>query len=73
MGCCSSIEEPDEIKIQAARKYHERMRSYNYFIHGPYEHYVEWCRGQFQLECMPDHLRYGANYNPHTRYCYDSD
>jgi hypothetical protein len=53
MGCCSSIEEPDEIKIQAARKYHERMRSYNYFIHGPYEHYVEWCRGQFQLECMP--------------------
>ena len=54
----------------ASRNYHIRIRNYNPLFHGLYVDYVEWCHGQFQLECIPEECRYGPNYIP-NRYGYD--
>lgn len=69
MGCDFSREEegPSELQILAAKKFHVRMRGYNYALHGSYVDYVQWCRGQFELDCLPDYVKYGHNYNPRDR------
>ena len=68
MGGSSSKEEPSELQISAARKFHERIRGYNYAMHGPYYEYVEWCRAKYQYDCIPVYARVGSNYNPHNNY-----
>ena len=49
---------------EAARNFHKRIKAYNYAYHGPYHNYIEWCRAQYELECIPIYLRQGPNYRP---------
>jgi len=51
-------------KKEAAIKFHKRIREYNYAYHGPYCEYIEWCRAQYELECIPEWMRCGTNYTP---------
>ena len=47
---------------EANRKFNIRVKAYSYPHHGPYHQYIEWCHAQYQLECMPQYCRQGANY-----------
>lgn len=49
---------------EAAINFHKRIQGYNYAYHGPYQFYVEWCRAQYELECIPPSCRQGSNYTP---------
>lgn len=51
-----------EINLEeiAARNYHKRMDEYNYAHHGYYIDYIEWCRAQYELECIPECCRRGS-------------
>ncbi len=53
-----------ELELNAAKNYHKRVKSYNYAYHGPYYEYIEWCRAQYELECIPEFCRQGPNYRP---------
>jgi len=68
MGATSSresdIKEQRELKLNAYRNYHARIKAYNYAFHGPYYEYLEWCQAQFQLDCIPEMCRKGCNYTP---------
>ena len=65
MGGNSSREKSDaDYKLEAAINFHKRIKSYHYAYHGNYIEYVEYCRAQYQLECIPSYLRQGPNYRP---------
>jgi hypothetical protein len=68
MGGNSSREyyakQQSELELNAVKNYHMRVKAYNYAYHGPYYDYIEWCRGQFELECIPQCCRQGPNYRP---------
>lgn len=65
MGGNSSREkEQSNLELNAARNYHRRMKQYNYAYHGYYSDYVEWCRAQYELECIPECCRQGPGYRP---------
>lgn len=53
-----------ELELKAARNFHERVKGYNYAYHGYYYDYIEWCRGQYELECIPIGCRQGSGYTP---------
>ena len=46
-----------EAKLEALRNFDRRIEGYSYAYHGNYTEYVEWCREQFELECIPHHIR----------------
>ena len=52
---------------EANRKFNIRVKAYSYPHHGPYYAYIEWCRAQYELDCLPDSLKYGPNYNRNNR------
>ena len=66
MGCNfsfdSDAEEQSKRTLNAARNYHRRINEYRYAYHGYYTDYVEWCRGQYELECLPECCRQGVGY-----------
>jgi len=66
MGGSSSKEGPSELQISASRTFQERIKNYNYALHVPYYEYVEWCRAQFELDCIPFYASQGSNYNSHN-------
>jgi len=41
-----------------------RLNMYRYPIHGDYFDYVQWCRAQYELECIPPMCLKGPNYKP---------
>ena len=53
---------------KALTNYHNRLKSYNQVIYlNPslkmsYFDYQEWCRQQYELELLPEDVRYGSNY-----------
>jgi hypothetical protein len=49
---------------QAAINFDKRIKAYKYAYHGPYYEYVELCRAQYELECIPAWMRHGSNYKP---------
>ena len=69
MGCVFSPSQ-EEIRIENERLYQhavelylQRVKDYKYYIHGDYQRYLYYIRGQFQLDCLPESVKYGANYN----------
>ena len=52
----------DELIRRANYNYAYRVRNYNYAYNGPYYEYIEYCQAQYQLECMPEEVRYGSGY-----------
>ena len=53
-----------KLEATAFNNFNIRMESYNYAYHGPYNRYVEMCRAQYELECIPQSCRQGPNYRP---------
>ncbi len=53
-----------KLNEEALKKFNLRIKLYNYAHHGPYYQYIEWCRAQYELECIPECCRYGRNYDP---------
>ena len=35
--------------------------NYNYAYHGSYSTYLRNVKAQFQLDCLPDYVKYGSN------------
>jgi hypothetical protein len=70
MGNNSAKQKQSEIIIQqklneqALKNFDLRVKSYSYAYHGPYYQYIEFCRAQYELECIPECCRYGPNYDP---------
>jgi len=59
MGCFLSREKggisiyQQQLEIEAMRKFNARVANYSYPHHGLYLDYIEWCRAQFSLDCIP--------------------
>ena len=63
MGNSSSNQSMQQnLEVIALKNFNIRVNSYSYPHHGPYHQYIEWCHAQYQLECMPQYCRQGANY-----------
>lgn len=50
----------------AVNLYNERIQNYNYAYHGSYSAYLRNVKAQFQLDCLPDYVKYGSNYVPNN-------
>jgi hypothetical protein len=58
----SSNQIQENLEDIALKNFNIRVNSYSYPHHGPYHQYIEWCRAQYQLECIPPSCRQGSNY-----------
>ena len=47
----------EKIKEEALKKFNARISSYNYPQHGSHYEYIQWCRTQYQLDCIPKFYR----------------
>jgi hypothetical protein len=70
MGVCPSnnevivIKSDEQLEREAMENFNLRVKNYSYPHHGPYHEYIDWCRAQYQLECIQPYCRQGANYSP---------
>ena len=48
---------------KALELYKQRLKNYDYAFHGNYTTYLHNIQAQFQLDCLPDYLKYGNNYS----------
>jgi hypothetical protein len=46
----------------ATKIYNYRIKSYDYRIHGPYEHYIIQVEAEYELECIPEQFRRGRGF-----------
>ena len=47
---------------EALRRFNIRIKSYSYPHHYcSYFEYIEWCRAQYELDCIPDSCKRGIN------------
>lgn len=53
-----------DLEAEAMRRYNIRIKGYNYLHHGNYFQYLEWCRGMYEVECLPEICRQGPNWTP---------
>ena len=58
----AALIEQEQIKMEAYRTFNIRVTSYSYPHHGPYIQYIEQCRAQYQLDCIPKRLQHGSMY-----------
>jgi hypothetical protein len=42
----------DKLKKEAMEKLNMRINSYDYQVHGNHFEYINWCRAQYQLDCI---------------------
>jgi hypothetical protein len=78
MGNSNSVEREREnqriLYNKAVELYTQRLRNYNYAYHGNYSRYLQNIQAQFQLDCIPEYLKYGQNYvQRDDNSYYDSD
>lgn len=50
-----------ECERKALINYHQRLKQYNHLQHGDFTYYKLLVQTQFELECIPEHLRSGLN------------
>jgi hypothetical protein len=78
MGNSNSVEK-ERAKQQilynkAVELYKQRLKNYDYAFHGNYTTYLRNIQAQFQLDCLPEYLKYGDNYvQRDDNSYYDSD
>ena len=48
-----------KLEATAARLYNKRLNEYNYALHGDYNSYLYTIQAYYDLECIPEYLRYG--------------
>ena len=77
MGNSNSAEREREkqriLYNKAVELYTQRLRNYDYAYHGNYTTYLRNIQAQFQLDCIPEYLRYGNNYVENNETYYDCD
>jgi hypothetical protein len=56
--------EKQKLEAEALRKFNIRVKTYSYPHHGDYYDYIEWCRAQYEFDCIPVVCRQGRNYQP---------
>ena len=61
------MQEMYELQQMAARNYHYRLQNYDFYIHGSYRKYKRYVEAQYELDCMPDCVKYGKNHPEHPR------
>jgi hypothetical protein len=61
---CSRDDDQVDLRAHALVLFNERIRNYRLEYHGPYLPYVEWCRAQYELDCIPKWCQQGPNYRP---------
>jgi hypothetical protein len=54
----------EQLELEALHKYNIRVKSYNHLHHGQYFEYLEWCKAQYYLDCIPVSCQQGPNYKP---------
>jgi hypothetical protein len=52
----------EKIKEEALKKFNARISSYNYAEHGSHYEYIQWCRTQYQLDCIPKFNRKSCSF-----------
>jgi hypothetical protein len=66
MGNNSSTQKQDDsfeaAKKRAIENYNYRVQNYNYLKHGPIEYYMIQVAAEYELECIPKHLRSGRGF-----------
>lgn len=60
-------QEMDELQQIAARAYHYRLQNYNPYKHGPYGDYLYDVEAQYELDCLPECVKYSDNHPNHPR------
>lgn len=50
-------------KQRANQIYNYRVKNYDYLIHGPYHYYMLQVEAEYELECIPEYMRRGRNYD----------
>jgi hypothetical protein len=61
------IEDMEELQRIAARAYHYRLQNYNPYKHGPYGEYLYDVEAQYELDCLPECVKYSENHPNHPR------
>ena len=56
------LNEQYKLEAEALRKFNIRVNGYSYPHHGDYYTYIEWRRGQYELDCIPLSCQYGPGY-----------
>jgi hypothetical protein len=51
--------ELERLKTKAKKLYVKRLNEYNYALHGDYNSYLYTIDALYDLECIPEYLRYG--------------
>lgn len=66
MGQSSSSSKNSEstLFLQSNKKFNIRIKNYSYPHHGPYTEYIEWCRVQYEIDCIQENCIYGSGYTP---------
>ena len=66
MGSNNSVNEQRHreaiLEQRALQLFTQRVNNYHYAFHGPYENYIHDIRLQYELDRLPDLVRYGNNY-----------
>ena len=52
------FKEKEDLRIKAMINYDIRIREYKSKCHGNYIDYMEWCRLQYEFECIYDDSNY---------------
>jgi hypothetical protein len=52
-----------ELKRKAFELYQQRVNNYKYEFNGPYDRYLIHIKAQYELDCLPNSVKYGQNYN----------
>lgn len=60
----ASLKAEIDLEAEAMRRYNIRVKGYNYLHHGNYCDYLQWCRGMYELDCLPESCRQGPNWTP---------
>lgn len=57
-----------KLQEEALRNFNIRVSTYSYPHHGQHNAYIEWCRAQYEVECVPESCRQGSNFNTRDNY-----
>jgi hypothetical protein len=70
MGNCNSSSDNNQYSINqrelesiALRNFNQRIEAYSYTHHGNYYIYIEQCKAEYELECIPESCRQGNRFN----------
>lgn len=56
-----------ELHQSALRNYHYKLRNYDYYKHGSYRRYLHCVEVQYELDCLPDCVKYSNNHHCNKR------